>query len=102
LLRITFSACTSDTSEDVQKCQGNSPEEGEIPPGKIVDFFAAREAMRSDARSAAKQAEFHQQIRAAARDNRRIHLFDPWEDVALLLLLVAAIILGLLIISGFG
>jgi hypothetical protein len=58
--------------------------------------------MRSDARSAAKQAEFHQQIRAAARDNRRIQLFDPWEDVALLLLLVAAIILGLLIISGFG
>ena len=82
--------------------QGNSPEEGEIPSGKIVDFFAAREAMRSDTRSAAEQAEFHQQIRAATRDNRRIHLFDPWEDVMLLLLVVAAIILGLLIISGFG
>jgi len=85
---------TSETSEDAQKCQGNSPEEGEIPSGKIVDFFVAR--------SAAEQAEFHQQIRAAARDNRRIPLFDPWEDVMLLLLLVAAIALGLLIISGFG
>jgi hypothetical protein len=58
--------------------------------------------MRSDARSAAEQAEFHQQIRAAARDKKRIHLFDPWEDVMLLLLLVAAIVLGLLVISGFG
>ena len=93
---------TTETSEDVRKSHGNSPEEGEIPSGKIVDFFAAREAMRSDARSAAEQAEFHQQIRAAARDHRRIHLFDPWEDVMLLLLLVAAIVLGLLIISGFG
>jgi len=92
---------TSDTSADVQKCQGNSPEEGEIPSGKILDFFAAREAMRSDARSAAEQAEFHQQIRAAARDKKRIHLFDPWEDVMLLLLLVAAIVLGLLVISVF-
>ncbi len=93
---------TSETSEDVQKCQENSPEEGEIPSGKIVDFFAAREATRSDSRSAAEQAEFHQQIRAAARDKRRIHLFDPWEDAMLLLLLVAAMVLGLLIISGFG
>ena len=93
---------TSETSEDVQKCQGNSPEEGKVRPGKIVDFFAAREAMQSSSRCTAEQAEFHQQIRAAARDKRRIHLFDPWEDVMLLLLLVAAIVLGLLIISGFG
>ena len=93
---------TSQPPEKVEKSQGNSPENGECSAGKIIDFFAAREALRSDARSAAEQAEFHQQIRAAARDNRRIHLFDPWEDVMLLLLLVAAIILGLLIISGFG
>ena len=93
---------TSETSEDVQKRQGNCPENREISSGKIIDFFTARAALRSSARSSAEQVEFHQQVRAAARHKKSVHLFDPWEDVMLLLLLIAAVVLGLLVISGFG
>jgi hypothetical protein len=93
---------TSQPPEKVEKSHGNSPENGECSAGKIIDFFAAREALRSDARSAAEQAEFHQQICAATRNKDSVHLSDPWEDFLLLLLLVAAVVLGLLVISGFG
>jgi hypothetical protein len=93
---------TGQPSEEVEKSPGSSPENRESSAGKIIDFFAAREALQSDARSAAEQAEFHQQIGAAARDKGSVHLSNPWEDLMLLLLLIAAVVLGLLIISGFG
>ncbi len=93
---------TNETSEDVHKCQGNPPESGEISSGKIIDFFAAREALESEAGSVDEQTGLQQQIDSATPQKKRIHLSDPWEDVMLLILLVAAIVLGLLVISGFG
>ena len=91
---------TTETSE--QKCQGNPSESGEISSGKIIDFFAAREALQSEARLVDEQAWLQQQINSATYQKKRIHLSDPWEDVMLLMLLVAAVVLGLLVISGFG
>jgi hypothetical protein len=93
---------TTETSEDVQKCQGNPAESGEISSGKIIDFFTAREALQSEARSVDEQTGLQQQIHTATYQKKPIHLSDPWEDVMLLMLLVAAIVLGLLVISGFG
>jgi hypothetical protein len=93
---------TNETSEDVHKCQGNASESEEISSGKIIDFFAAREALQSEAWSADEQTRLQQQIDSATHQKRRIHLSDPWEDIMLLVLLVAAIVLGLLVISGFG
>jgi hypothetical protein len=91
---------TTETSE--QKSQGNPSESGEISSGKIIDFFAASEALQSEARLVDEQAWLQQQINSATYQKKHIHLSDPWEDVMLLLLLVAAVVLGLLVISGFG
>lgn len=91
---------TTEPSEDLQKCHGNSTEKS--ASGKIIDFFAAREALWSEAKSADEQAELQQQIRPETQRKRRVFLSDPWEDVMLLLLLIAAVVLGLLVISGFG
>jgi hypothetical protein len=93
---------TNESSEDVHKCQGNTSESGEISSGKIIDFFAAREALQLEARSVDEQTGLQQQIDSATHQKKRIHLSDPWEDVMLLMLLVAAIVLGLVVISGFG
>jgi hypothetical protein len=67
---------------------------------KIIDFFAAREALQSAARSADKEAELRRHIRAIARQKK--HVCDPFEDLMFLVLLMAAAVLGLLAISGFG
>ncbi len=89
---------TTETSE--QKYQGNPSESGEISSGKIIDFFAAREALQSEARLVDEQAWLQQQINSATYQKRRIHLSDPWEDVMLLMLLVAAVVLGLLVMTS--
>jgi hypothetical protein len=93
---------TNETSEDAHKCQGNASESGEISSGKIIDFFAAREARQSAAWSVDEQNRLQQQIDSATHQKGRIHLSDPWEDSMLLMLLVAAVVLGLRVISGFG
>jgi hypothetical protein len=99
-MKTDFKMPTTETSE--QKCQGNPSESGEISSGKIIDFFAAREALQSEARFVDEQTLLQEQINSATYQKKRIHLSDPWEDVMLLMLLVAAIVLGLLVISGFG
>ena len=100
--KTDFKMLTNETSEDTHKCQGNPSESGEISTGKIIDFFAAKEALQSEARLVDEQTWLQQQINSATYQKKRIHLSDPWEDVMLLMLLVAAIVLGLLVISGFG
>jgi hypothetical protein len=90
------------TETSAQKYQGNPSESEEISSGKIIDFFAAREALQSEARSVDEQTGLQQQIHSATHQKKRIQLSDPWEDVMLLLLLVAAVVLGLQVISGFG
>jgi hypothetical protein len=93
---------SNETSEDAHKCQGNASESGEISSGKIIDFFAAREALKSAAWSVDEQTRLQQQIDSATHQKGRIHLSDAWENSMLLMLLVAAVVLGLLVISGFG
>ena len=92
--RKTVKMVTTEPSEDFQKCQDNPTEKSSS--GKIIDFFAAREALWSEARSADEQAKLQPQIRAAKRQRRRVHLSDLWEDVMLVLLPIAAVILVLL------
>ena len=58
--------------------------------------------MQSEARAADEWAELQRQIRIAPRQRRVVHLSDPSEDVMLLLLLLAAVVWGLLTISGSG
>jgi hypothetical protein len=67
---------------------------------KIIDFFAAREALQSATRAADKEAELRRQIRTIARQNK--HVLDPFEDLMFLVLLMAAAVLCLLAIAGFG
>jgi hypothetical protein len=88
--------------EDLQRPQRTSAEGADASCGKIIDFFAAKEALRAEAKALEKQMEMQQQIRAAARQRMRVYLPDPWEYIILLLLLVVAVAVGLLVISGFG
>jgi hypothetical protein len=97
-----YKMITTETSQNVQRPKGISSENQETSSRKIIDFFAAREALRSEAKSVDKQAELQQQLRSEAGPMRHVHLPDPLEDAMLLLLLVAAVVLGLLVISGFG
>lgn len=76
-----------------QSREGNSSE-------KIIDFFAAKKALYSKARSASRRSEVR--VRASTNCKRQVHLFDPFEDLMFLLLLMAASALGLLAIAGFG
>jgi hypothetical protein len=71
-----------------------------MPAAKIIDFFAAREALRSEARFAAQRKACQARLRAAAR--RQKVVFDAFENALFLLLLAASAVLGLLVISGFG
>jgi hypothetical protein len=71
-----------------------------IPAAKIIDFFAAREALRSEAKFAAQRKASQARLRAAAR--RQKVVFDAFENALFLLLLAASAVLGLLVISGFG
>jgi hypothetical protein len=92
----------TDYPDELQKPQRRSAEGADVSCGKIIDFFAAKEALRAEAKALEKQIEVQQQIRVAARQRIRVHLPDPWEHVILLLLLVIAVVVGLLVISGFG
>ena len=74
----------------------------QIPAPKIIDFFAAREALRSEARSAVQRKARQARFRAAAGLRNEVRVFDLVEDFLFLLLLIAAAVLGFLAISGFG
>jgi hypothetical protein len=74
----------------------------ELRPGKIIDFLAARRALFEEPRVKAETLDLDQTVlRAAGRSSRRLHLPDPLTDALLLLGLAAAVLLGLLAISGF-
>jgi len=88
---------------------------GSITPGstdrqheKIIDFFSARQSLLEEARAKEAKAkdrslDLEEAVRAIAdRTHRRIDLPDPFTDALLMLVLAAAVLLGLLVISGFG
>jgi hypothetical protein len=85
---------------DISKSKSSYTENQQIPAAKIVDFFAAREALRSEARAVAQRKAHQARIRAAARQEKVV--FDAFETALFLLLLTASAVLGLLAIAGFG
>jgi hypothetical protein len=85
---------------NVSKSESSRSGNQQIPPAKIIDFFAAREALRSEARFAAQRKASQSRLRAAARQQKIV--FDAFENAMFLLLLAASAVLGLLAISGFG
>ena len=91
---------TYELPHDVSKSKSRQAENQQIPATKIIDFFAAREALRSEARFAGQRKAHQARLRAAARQEKV--LFDAFENALFLLLLTASAVLGLLAISGFG
>jgi hypothetical protein len=88
--------------DELQRPQRKRADGADVSCGKIIDFFAAKEALRAEVKALEKQLEIQQQIRVAAHQRIRVHIPDPWEHVILLVLLVVAVVVGLLVISGFG
>jgi hypothetical protein len=91
---------TYELPPDTSKSKSSYTENQQISAAKIVDFFAAREALRSEARVAAQRKAHQARFRAAARRQKAI--FDAFENALFLLLLTASAVLGLLAIAGFG
>jgi hypothetical protein len=71
---------------------------------KIFDFFTARRALLKEAEAEDRLVGLEETVRLAAEQRQRyIRLPDPLADtVVLLFILVAAVLLALLIIAGFG
>jgi hypothetical protein len=84
----------------VSKSESNPSENQQIPATKIIDFFAAREALGSEARLTAQTKASLARLRTAARQQKVV--FDAFENAMFLLLLTASAVLGLLAIAGFG
>jgi hypothetical protein len=80
----------------------------DLQHGKIIDFFSARrslleEARAKEAKSKDQSLDLEEAVRTIAdRTHWRIDLPDPFTDALLMLVLAAAVLLGLLVISGFG
>jgi hypothetical protein len=91
---------TYELPPNISKSKASYTENQQIPAAKIIDFFAAREALRSEARFAAQRKAHQARLRAAARQQKVI--FDALENALFLLLLTASAVLGLLAIAGFG
>jgi hypothetical protein len=70
---------------------------------KVIDFFAARRALLEEAEAEDRLVGLEETVRLAAEQRQRyIRLPDPLADTVLLFILVAAVLLALLIIAGFG
>ena len=79
------------------------PELSDRQHGKIIDFFSARRILYEEAKAKDLGADLEEAVRLMAdRNLQRINLPDPFTDALLLLSLAAAVLLGLLVISGFG
>jgi hypothetical protein len=70
---------------------------------KIIDFFAARRALLKEAEAEDRLLGLEETVRLAAEQRRRyIRLPDPVTDTVLLFILIAAVLLALVVIAGFG
>ena len=70
---------------------------------KIIDFFTARRALLKEAEAEDRLLGLEETVRLAAEQRQRyIRLTDPSADSLLLFILVAAVLLALVIIVGFG
>lgn len=70
---------------------------------KIIDFFTARRALLKEAEAEDRLLGLEETGRLAAEQRQRyIRFTDPGADSLLLFILVAAVLLALVIIAGFG
>ena len=70
---------------------------------KVIDFFTARRALLKEAEAEDRLVGLEETVRLAAEQRRHhIRLPDPLADTVLLFILVAAVLLALVIIAGFG
>lgn len=70
---------------------------------KIIDFFTARRALLKEAEAEDRLLGLEETVRLAAEQRQRyIRLTAPSADSLLLFILVAAVLLALVIIAGFG
>jgi hypothetical protein len=75
----------------------------DLPSEKIIDFFTARRALLKETEVDARLLGLEETVRLAAEQRRRyIRLPDPLADTVLLFVFVAAVLLALLVIAGFG
>ena len=70
---------------------------------KIIDFFAARRTLLEEAKKEDQIFGLHETVRLALdHKTRQVRLPDSLTDALLVLVLAAVVLLGLLVISGFG
>jgi hypothetical protein len=70
---------------------------------KIIDFFTARHALLKHTEAEERLLGLEETIRFAAEQRRRyIRLPAPLADTVLLWILVAAVFVTLLVVTGFG
>jgi hypothetical protein len=99
---------TTDDSKLSNLTGSITPRGTDLQREKIIDFFSARRSLLEEARAKEAKAkeislDLEEAVRAIAdRTQRRIDLPDPFTDALLMLALAAAVLLGLLVISGFG
>jgi hypothetical protein len=94
---------TTDDSKLSKLASSTTPGATDLQPGKIIDFFSARQTLLEEAKVKDQSLDLEEAVRAISnRTQWRIDLPDPFTDALLLLVLAAAVLLGLLVISGFG
>jgi hypothetical protein len=72
------------------------------PPGKIIDFFAAQAALKAAHEEAARKAAEAERLRRLNLHAQLHPAADRFTDLVFWFAVLAAIVFGLLVISGFG
>jgi len=93
---------TTEQPESAKTTQKRAPG-SDLQSEKIIDFFAARRALLKEAEAENRLLGLEETVRLAAEQRRSyIRLPDPVADTVLLFILIAAVLLALLVIAGFG
>jgi hypothetical protein len=94
---------TTEQPESTKTTRKQGAADPDLQSDKIIDFFAARRALLEKAEAEDRFFGLEETVRLAAEQRRPyIRLPDPLPDTVLLWILVAAVLLSLLIIAGFG
>jgi hypothetical protein len=92
------------TTEQPESARTTSNKAGaDLRSEKIIDFFTARRALLEETEAEDRLLGLQETVRLAAEQRRGyIRLPDPFADTLLLFIFAAAVLLGLLVIAGFG
>ena len=99
---LPISMITTEQPESAKTTQKRAAG-SDLQSEKIIDFFTARRALLKEAEAEGRLLSLEETVRLAAEQRRRyIRLPDPFADTVLLFILIAAVLLALLVIAGFG